>query len=210
MQRPAPVARTAQDEALVRAVRERRRERPLPKLVQRPDGQTAPDSSDLTLWTVMLQRALGAESGQAALRTLVQLSLMHGCVEAEGAGALDVNADIAAIAGIEPRDQLESLLAVQMVALHNLGMHSLAQATHPRQTVDGQELSAARGVRLLRAFREHVEALQRYRGKGQQRVTVEHVHVHQGGQAIVGVGAVQVPERRTLASGQGGGDAGET
>lgn len=31
-----------------------------------------------------------------------------------------------------------------------------------------------------------VEALQRYRGKGQQRVTVEHVHVHQGGQAIVG------------------------
>jgi hypothetical protein len=31
-----------------------------------------------------------------------------------------------------------------------------------------------------------VEALQRYRGKGQQKVTVEHVHVHSGGQAIVG------------------------
>jgi len=31
-----------------------------------------------------------------------------------------------------------------------------------------------------------VEALQRYRGKGQQKVTVEHVHVHAGGQAIVG------------------------
>jgi hypothetical protein len=26
--------------------------------------------------------------------------------------------------------------------------------------------------------------LQRYRGKGQQKVTVEHVHVHTGGQAI--------------------------
>jgi hypothetical protein len=26
----------------------------------------------------------------------------------------------------------------------------------------------------------------RYRGKGQQKVTVEHVHVHTGGQAIVG------------------------
>jgi hypothetical protein len=31
-----------------------------------------------------------------------------------------------------------------------------------------------------------VEALQRYRGKGQQKVTVEHVHVNAGGQAIVG------------------------
>ena len=31
-----------------------------------------------------------------------------------------------------------------------------------------------------------MEALNRHRGKGQQRVTVEHVHVHQGGQAIVG------------------------
>jgi len=28
--------------------------------------------------------------------------------------------------------------------------------------------------------------LNRHRGKGQQKVTVEHVHVHQGGQAIVG------------------------
>jgi len=31
-----------------------------------------------------------------------------------------------------------------------------------------------------------VEALNRHRGKGQQKVTVEHVHVHAGGQAIVG------------------------
>jgi hypothetical protein len=29
-------------------------------------------------------------------------------------------------------------------------------------------------------------ALNRHRGKGQQKVTVEHVHVHDGGQAIVG------------------------
>jgi hypothetical protein len=31
-----------------------------------------------------------------------------------------------------------------------------------------------------------LEALNRHRGKGQQKVTVEHVHVHEGGQAIVG------------------------
>jgi len=31
-----------------------------------------------------------------------------------------------------------------------------------------------------------LEALNRHRGKGQQKVTVEHVHVHEGGQAMVG------------------------
>jgi hypothetical protein len=31
-----------------------------------------------------------------------------------------------------------------------------------------------------------LDALNRHRGKGQQKVTVEHVHVHSGGQAIVG------------------------
>ena len=30
------------------------------------------------------------------------------------------------------------------------------------------------------------KSLNRHRGKGQQKVTVEHVHVHEGGQAIVG------------------------
>lgn len=32
-----------------------------------------------------------------------------------------------------------------------------------------------------------LEALNRHRGKGQQKVIVEHVHVHAGGQAVVGV-----------------------
>src|SRR3974390_2166250 len=31
-----------------------------------------------------------------------------------------------------------------------------------------------------------LETLNRPRGKGQQKVVVEHVHVHEGGQAIVG------------------------
>jgi hypothetical protein len=41
-------------------------------------------------------------------------------------------------------------------------------------------------MKLLRTYTAQLEALQRYRGKGQQKVTVEHVHVHSGGQAIVG------------------------
>jgi hypothetical protein len=40
--------------------------------------------------------------------------------------------------------------------------------------------------KLSRTHATLLEALNRHRGKGQQRVTVEHVHVYEGGQAIVG------------------------
>src|SRR3954447_839531 len=40
--------------------------------------------------------------------------------------------------------------------------------------------------KLSRTYAVLLDALNRHRGKGQQKVTVEHVHVHQGGQAIVG------------------------
>jgi hypothetical protein len=45
----------------------------------------------------------------------------------------------------------------------------------------------------LRTFASQTEALSRYRGKGEQKMTVEHVHVYQGGQAIVG----QVAQKNT-------------
>jgi hypothetical protein len=40
--------------------------------------------------------------------------------------------------------------------------------------------------KLSRTYATLLESLNKHRGKGQQKVTVEHVHVHQGGQAIVG------------------------
>src|SRR3984893_14892064 len=48
------------------------------------------------------------------------------------------------------------------------------------------------GNKLSRTYAVLLDALNRYRGKGQQKVTVEHVHVHSGGQAVVGM--VEPPE----------------
>src|SRR6185437_12936835 len=41
--------------------------------------------------------------------------------------------------------------------------------------------------KLSRTYTTLLEALNRHRGKGQQKVTVEHVHVYAGGQAVVGM-----------------------
>lgn len=75
---------------------------------------------------------------------------------------------------------------MQMVGVHSLAMKFLATAAMEGQTTEGLELSTNCANRLLRTFTAQVEALKKYRSKGEQHCTVEHVHVHSGGQAVVG------------------------
>jgi hypothetical protein len=56
----------------------------------------------------------------------------------------------------------------------------------PEQTVEGISENVSRASRLMRTFCAQVEALQRYRNAGQSTVTVQHVTVGEGGQAIIG------------------------
>ena len=67
------------------------------------------------------------------------------------------------------------------------------------QTFEGCQENLNQANKLSRTYAALVESLNRHRGKGQQKVTVEHVHVHEGGQAIVG-----------NVEGQGGGFASKT
>jgi hypothetical protein len=78
------------------------------------------------------------------------------------------------------------MLAAQMVAAHNATMECYRRAMIPEQTYEGRKQSLDYANKLSRTYATLLEALNRHRGKGQQKVTVEHVHVHPGGQAIVG------------------------
>jgi len=40
--------------------------------------------------------------------------------------------------------------------------------------------------KLTRSFTSQMEALREYRNGGEQKVTVQHVNVNEGGQAVVG------------------------
>ena len=93
---------------------------------------------------------------------------------------------MAALTGIGPRDEIEAMLATQMVATHVAAVKALKRLKASVNTTQ-QDSNGNLAVKLLRTFTMQLEALQRYRGKGQQKVTVEHVHVNAGGQAIVGV-----------------------
>jgi hypothetical protein len=89
------------------------------------------------------------------------------------------------IAGIKPRDTIEAMLAAQMAAVHNATMVFARRLNHV-DTVPQQDSASRAFNQLARTFAAQVEAIKRHRNGGNQNVTVKHVHVHEGGQAIVG------------------------
>jgi hypothetical protein len=95
-------------------------------------------------------------------------------------------ATVAGLAGIGPKDEIEGMIAAQLIAAHNAAMECYRRAMVSDQTFEGRHENLRQATKLSRASAALVEALNRHRGKGQQKVTVEHVHVHSGGQAIVG------------------------
>ena len=97
-----------------------------------------------------------------------------------------VSATLAALAGIGPKDELEGMMAAQLLAAHNTAMECYRRAMLEEQTFEGRRENLNQASKLTRTWATLLEALNKHRGKGQQKVTVEHVHVHPGGQAVVG------------------------
>ena len=107
---------------------------------------------------------------------------------------------LSVVKGVKPTDQIESMLAVQMATVHTATM-SMARRL-AAEDPEHQD-SAERALnKLARTFTAQVEALKRYRTGGEQKVTVQHVSVSDGGQAIVG-NVTQAPARGGAGQGPG-------
>ena len=145
-----------------------------------PVAPTEPSDDELPFRTRLLE-ALRTADSVTALRILGQVAKTTPASDQQS----QLNCALTTLLGIHPKDQLEALLAVQMLGVHNLAMQFMGCATK-NQTVAVMDRSVNWVIRLSRTFVDQMEALNRYRGKGQQKVVVEYLHVHQGGQAIVG------------------------
>jgi hypothetical protein len=97
-----------------------------------------------------------------------------------------IRATLTAMMGMKPRDELEGMLIGQLIASHNAAMECYRRAMIGDQTFEARRENLNQANKLSRTYPALTEALDRHRGKGQQRITVEHVNVHAGGQAIVG------------------------
>jgi hypothetical protein len=126
-----------------------------------------------------------AEPGFASLMLTGLLNAACAAGAQNPPSEFDINSALAAVTGIGARDETEAMLATQMVATHFAAM-TLLRRLKGADNIPQQDSAGSLAVKLLRTYALQLEALQRYRGKGHQKVTVEHVHIHPGGQAIVG------------------------
>lgn len=87
---------------------------------------------------------------------------------------------------LEPADGAEGMLAMQMVGTHDAALECLKRAALPKQTFEGRDMALKHAHKLMSLYTQQLATLNKHRGRGQQKVTVEHVNVQAGGQAIVG------------------------
>lgn len=104
---------------------------------------------------------------------------------------LDIEAALAHMLDIAPRDGLEGMLVTQMVCTHRVAMRKLGVATQPGISDLAALSFTNQASRLLRLFAVQMKALQDYRDGGkpsEQKVSVTHTHVsvQAGANAVIG------------------------
>jgi hypothetical protein len=173
--------------ALIRAPGERRRP-PVRVKIWDEKGRIAkvhPPDGDAAVWWERLNKAFGTASSDFANASLVQIQAAArspwGMVSEQS-----MNAALAMIEAANPKDEIEGALAVQMSCTHVVAMALLAKLDANFVSERRAAAFGSAASRLLRAFAMQVEVLRRLRHGGHQNIRVEHVHVNEGGRAVIG------------------------
>ena len=137
------------------------------------------------IWRDQLKTTLGTASDafvDMALQHLERAARLPG----DGPSNVSINGALAIIAGFSPRNEMEAAIALQAACTHMAAMVMLARIGGGHGGPHRLPGMASAAAKLLRAYCTQVETYRRLRGGGEQKITVQHVTVHEGGQAIVG------------------------
>jgi len=129
----------------------------------------------------LIEDALGTSSSDFAGYALLQLT-QTAHQSGRGVSEEALNAQLALVAAVEPENELEAALALQMAATHDLSMHLIAKAKNADRLDQMKEFGNL-ATKASRTFATQMKALSDFRRGGEQ--VVRHVHVHEGGQAVV-------------------------
>jgi hypothetical protein len=176
-----PYTPTSQEVAAAEAHRKRRHARiraPRLKVGDLKDGTVLvePDHPDQEVWRVALEQVFGTVSPQCA-DMLMSAALGMVWPDPAKPDQRAFNGMLATLHGINPRDEVEAMLASQMVATHLAAMDCVKLAQLRGQTFEGRDMNLRHAAKLARTYTMQVESLKRYRSKGEQRVVVQHVNV---------------------------------
>jgi hypothetical protein len=156
------------------------------KLLPRNDQLKAP-TPDLEGHRKRLREALGNTLSDEFVDVI-----LGKLVEALRPGLYDqleeatLNAALATIDSMRPRSELQALLAVQIIATGFAGLRFLRQS-HRNMTEDFINVYGNYAIKLLRLQNDLIQTFDRYQRGNKQTVEVRHVHIHPGGQGVVGI-----------------------
>jgi hypothetical protein len=160
-----------------------RKTTPAPRLYVNEDGAVEIDHPDVDTAYKLLENALGTSDLFFTHGMLTQL--IAACQRGGKVSEFNVNFLLSVIKGIEPRDQLEAMLAAQMAVIQ-ITLFENRKILQGIEYVAQRDDAAMTMSKLARTFMMQMDALKRYRSKGEQNVMVQNVTVSDGGQAIVG------------------------
>lgn len=150
------------------------------------DGNSTISWDDNQLGRAEIWKAL-APNGNLDIVAAMQLNSQSANASRPGSAHTPetITGDRLIVESIAPQDAIEAMLATQMLATHNTAMRLMGRA-HNAELMNHFESYSNQANKFLRTFATQVEALKRHRQKASQTVRVDHVHVNEGGQAIVG------------------------
>src|SRR5262249_36662095 len=144
-----------------------------------------PPDGDGKIWWARLKKAVGTASSDFVNASLIQLQaaaqLPCGAIS-----EIAMNAALAFIEAAAPQNEIEGALAIQMACTHNAAISVLARFRGGGGGERRVVAPASAAARTVRAYSPQVEALRRLRHGGDQYVRVEHVHINDGAQAVIG------------------------
>lgn len=146
----------------------------------RTNPEVLPSAAAEESW---LTSMTGVKDDKASL--LLYEQIMQVCLASAEDRGLAHGSISALLQELAPASALEGLLVSQMLACHMSGMEQLRKAVQS-SSPEKADRHLRHAQQLQKLFLSQVDGLERLRGRRHQQVRVEHVHIHDGGQAIVG------------------------
>lgn len=161
---------------------------PPPRVVKpsRMNDQVLAPTEDLEVHRAALRRVFGTMSEEYSQTMFGKLVAALRPNPHENLDEATLNAAIALVASMEPRTELEALLAVEIAAIGFAGQKFLRQSQHHLDEIF-IGVYGNYALKLLRLQLDMIRALDQHRRGNKQTVEVRHVHIHSGGQGVVGI-----------------------
>lgn len=135
-----------------------------------------------TLHSMRLFEALGTKSNGFIDDSLHRISSALRLTGHDDIDSNRVSAAVALVSAVEPQNELEATMAIQLVAANDAALMCF-ERSRTAQYMEHASAYSNMANKAMRSFALHVEAIAKLRRGGEQ--VVKHLHVYEGGQAVV-------------------------